>query len=513
MFVLSRWIQKRRERRQLIKETEAREAERRTQREKRDNQQAQALLLTFYELQRTMDPLIATQVYNNRFCPLTGRLPEELILGMLDFLSDDAVALQCLRIVSRTFFRLLDYQSDFWRDEWYRNGPRSLDRTAFYLHNVQRLQFRRLLQRDGRCDNCKRYNDRYAQTSFALFDHCKFQQRQFYRPGTNSALYGTCYCDACYCLHDVCQFSSPWKYQPKRRCLGQQGSVQLCEHVQITWASIEAHIDGWRRQQQRRGGDWQACLNSFNIECHDASHDTRCTVSEVSTWPRARLRTDTLRPDIVALSLEWIPHSRIDTLDLTTDGRIPASELRALFQRLRRLGPADTLYPPYRSGALPEMAYFSPSSPLGPFIYYKTGKDDKTGHPASFPPLPSGYWPPLWDCYGLGKNGKQLMIRPHYVRGAGGTGISFQCLVVSYEKDVMVCKTSAMTDPTVKIIPTNQWLHAMDTDTYPHPQAANIRPQCRDETCSNYYRRPNRYCTCSLWPDSHHVRRYSSSSK
>ncbi len=39
-----------------------------------------------------MDPLIAVQVYNNRFCPF-GRLPEELLLQILDVLDDDAVTL------------------------------------------------------------------------------------------------------------------------------------------------------------------------------------------------------------------------------------------------------------------------------------------------------------------------------------------------------------------------------------------------------------------------------------
>ncbi|KAJ4366840.1 hypothetical protein N0V83_007368 [Neocucurbitaria cava] len=386
MFVFSVWLRKRREERQLIKEIEAREAERRIQQEKQDNeieareaemgiqrekrndQQAQALLLTLYELQRTMDPLIAAQVYNIRFCPLISRLPEELLM---------------------------------------------------------------------------------------------------------------------------CQ----------------QGSVQLCEHIQITWASIKAHIDGWR-QQQRGGGDWQACFDSFNIECHDASHDTRCTASEAPTWPRARLGTGTFDSSIVVLNLEWEPHSRIDALALTADGRMPAPELRALFQRLRTLEPADTLCPPCRPGALPEMAFFSPYSRTGRFVYYKTGGLYEIGPPRTpLSPLPP-YSLLVWhDYHGRGKNGKKLDIRPHYPTDAGGTGISSQCLVVSYEKDVMICKTTAMTDSAVKIIPTDHWLHAMDTQTYPHPQASHIRPQCRNVTCRNYYRTRKDEHACPAWTSADDVYR------
>src|SRR5262245_39652516 len=148
MMILLRWIRKRREERQLIKEIEACETERRIQRERRDNQQAQALLLALYELQRVMDPLVAVQVYNSCYCPLISRLPEELLLCIIDFLSDDVVALQCLRIVSRTFLHLLDRRSAVWRDEWYRDTWTSTRGNAFCLHNALRLRFRRLLQRD-----------------------------------------------------------------------------------------------------------------------------------------------------------------------------------------------------------------------------------------------------------------------------------------------------------------------------------------------------------------------------
>lgn len=469
----------------VLREMTAGKTERLIQREQRDSQQARALSLTLRELQQSMDPLIAAQFYNNRFCPLF-RLPEELLLHILSFLADDPVTLHCLQAVSRTFLRLLHRKSNIWRDEWYIDPTDWRRAQTRFLKVHLKRPFRLVLQRDGRCDNCRRWNHA---SPFRPFDECKFDLRQGW------PVYMEVHCGPCDTLHDVRQFS---KYNEElwfdsQPCLGQEGSVQLCEHVQIRWASIAAHIDDWRRQHRGKG-DWEACLDSFNIECRHASHDTRCTASEAPTWPRARLRTATgfSKGHVVVLSLEWAPHSRIDSLNLTTDGRIPAHELRARFQRLRQLGPAETLYPPCRPGALPELACISASCP---FIYYRTGQDGETAPPL----LPFGW--SLWSyCksilidHGTVLGGRTLDITPHYLKNAGDTGISSQCLVARYVQNIPVCTTTAMMDPTIKIIPNDRWLHAMDTDTYPHPQACGLRPQCRDETCVNYYRRRKDYC-------------------
>jgi hypothetical protein len=109
MFALLRWIRKRQGYCPL-KDPKTRGDNQQTL-EKQEQQQAQ-MLLALHELQRTMDPLVAAQVYNNRFSPL-ARLPEELLLLILESLSDDAPTLHCLRIVSRTFFRLT-YQPRVW---------------------------------------------------------------------------------------------------------------------------------------------------------------------------------------------------------------------------------------------------------------------------------------------------------------------------------------------------------------------------------------------------------------
>lgn len=70
-------------------------------------------VFTLRNLQRSMDPLLAAQVYNSRQSSL-GRLPEKLLLIVLHYLEDDLLALYCLQRVSGTF-RLLIYEPSIWK--------------------------------------------------------------------------------------------------------------------------------------------------------------------------------------------------------------------------------------------------------------------------------------------------------------------------------------------------------------------------------------------------------------
>lgn len=128
MRIFWRFFCKRYEAHQLIEEArerEAHETERQIQTKIRDDRQAQALLLTLDGLQRAMDPLTVAQVYNNRFCPLISRLPEELLLRVCDFLYYDIAAQLCLGIVSRTFLRLLNAEPIYF-------GTRTIIRGEIY---------------------------------------------------------------------------------------------------------------------------------------------------------------------------------------------------------------------------------------------------------------------------------------------------------------------------------------------------------------------------------------------
>jgi len=150
------------------------------------------------------------------------------------------------------------------------------------------------------------------------------------------------------------------------------------------------------------------------------------------------------------------------------------------------------------------MAFFSPSSHVGQCVYYSMGVHDEIGaSPGSLPTLPSNSWLVLSNRHGRGKNGQQVDIRPHCPTDNDRTGISSQCLVLKYQKDISICERITMIMPTFwKVLPTDSWLHAVDIDTCPHPQAIQIKikPQCRDVACFNYYRRLKDCFRCKYRP-------------
>ncbi|KAL7936005.1 hypothetical protein V8C35DRAFT_333198 [Trichoderma chlorosporum] len=422
---------------------------------------------TLSDLQLTMDPLLAAQIYNDNHSPLC-RLPDELLLRILHCLGHDILSIYCLRRVSRSFRRLVN-EPDIWKYMLLplsqRFWPRS--ESPWNLPPEQRKQLRQRLQRDNMCPKCKLWCDVpvkgwFKQISQALNlaqlgryrtygGHCKFG----FEPWDNARPQ----CSVCNNQGAQETFSSSSRNhhdEGGQRCLGCQGAVQLCEHINIYWATIEAHITDWQR---RRPGDWQACFDDFSVECQDPSHDTRCTAEEAPTWPRARLQFAELCPDLVILLLEWKPHSGLDTFTPTADGRALASEMRALFRKYRQ-GPADILFPSYPSNPLPEMACFGPATCN--CLRYDNGVDE--GPSAVDRPKIASFlhkdWP--FGCrahhyysrdHGSGRNGQQVQMSEHW-------------------------PTSTYRD---KVKPTHPWFHAMNPDTYSRPIAGHELPLCKDK--------------------------------
>ncbi|KAL2132339.1 hypothetical protein VTI74DRAFT_3943 [Chaetomium olivicolor] len=179
------------------------------------------------DLECTMDPQIAGQVYNRRYSCLY-RLLDELLLSILHCLGDDLVSLLCLRHVSQRF-RCLISEPCIWRYTPF-PAPQKYANTEdhYVMPTDQRKQLQRHLQTDGMCDLCKLW------------------------------------CDV-----PVEGFWKKWEQ-----------SVNLQPHLSYILDS-----------RQRRPEDWQACLAHFAIECRHASHDTRCNPHETPTWPRASLQT------------------------------------------------------------------------------------------------------------------------------------------------------------------------------------------------------------------------------
>lgn len=460
---------------------------------KHEQQEQPRILPTLSDLQRIMDPLIAAQVYNNNYGPLC-RLPDELLLRILHGLGDDILTLYCLRRVSRSFRRLIN-EPDIWKHMLLPLSDRFRYTTEAYwsLPVDLKKHLRQRLQSDGMCDRCKLWCDVPVNGWFRQIIQASNLDVNRYR------VYGTCkfgfgflpgsrpHCDACGSYQvSSSPSSSHQRHKRERRCLACEGAVQLCEHVHISWATIEAHITDW---QQRKPGDWQACYDDFDVACQDPSHDTRCMAEEAPTWPRTRLQSAASDQNLVVLNLEWKPHSGPDAFTRTPDGRAPASEPRELFRRYRK-GPAGTLFPSYPSTSLPEMACFDPTKCS--CLHYEKGDNkrpsviDLSKHASFFRnDWPSGCRALHFYCrgHGYGRNGERIDMTKHWPSNS-------VCLVIAYQRDVLVChKTDSN-----KFKPTHEWFHAMDPSTHPRPSANHALPLCRDKDCMNYYRRPKSIC-------------------
>lgn len=443
-----------------------------------------------------VDPLVAARDYNIKNSRLAS-LPDDILLLILDSIGDDVLTLYSLRRVSQVFRRII-YEPRIWR---HMRTSTSLER-YWYLSEDDRLRLKLHLQRDGMCEDCmfwcefrgnrlsrKSIQDQELNSSRLREDSgCKFN--------SGSDPLRRLHCSPCGTHHDPHAFSSPHQ-DPGRQtqdmgCLGRQGAVQLCEHVHLSWSDIESHIAQWEKDRPRPwpGKTWKSCLAQFKLECHDPSHDTRCTEDGIPSWPQARLQVHDLGKPTVVLTLEWKPHSGLHVPRHNTDGRTPAEQLRRLFRR-QRDGPAAILFPSAPSNPLPEMTCYNTSSCR--CVYYEGGAAGKTATSERSPNQgrPCAY-PHYFDRISFGTRSERLHMAKHWPCGEGGPA----CLVTAYQRFIPLF--SARPDGAVN--PSHAWFHAMDPDTYPRP-ASHVLPLCRNIGCMNYFKRPKVF-RCDGWPST-----------
>ncbi|KAK4132659.1 hypothetical protein BT67DRAFT_75097 [Trichocladium antarcticum] len=467
------------------------------------NRQREQRFAMLHHLQRTMDPLIAAQVYNNQHSTLY-RLPDELLLLVLRSLGRDPVALCCLRRVSRRFRQLVNEPSVR------RYIPMSCFNRGFESPHTMackdKQQLRRHLQTDGMCDKCKLWCNvpvrgwsRKVTQSFNSCKQrwipcrCKFECDLYSRHGPQF------HCSACNMHHIDSAFSRAsfsLDRRTERRCLGYEGRIRLCRHVGIGWSAVEDHIAKWRTGKLTT---WEAWLDDFNIECRHPSHDTGCSYGGAPTWPRARLRNRKWHgePDTVVLSLEWSAHSGdTDAFRWTAAGRPFASDLRTLFRKFRQQGPVEALTPMYPSGDLLEMVCFDPNKCR--CLHYQGNKqgdlekwdmaDGPQQGPKSFlchdcpvdhrfsPGYRRGLTWAIWMCQ-------------HWPKGP----LAAPCLITTYRYRVKVCDKGILTDTgNPRAYPPHGWFHALDPDACPRPPG-HLLPLCKERHCMNHYKRPRTY--------------------
>ncbi|KAK0703394.1 hypothetical protein B0T26DRAFT_731152 [Lasiosphaeria miniovina] len=398
------------------------------------------MLLTLREMESTgMDPLIAALVYNMKHSPI-HRLPDELVLQVLRCIGDDPLTMLCLRRVARRFRRIID-EPEIWKVM--RMGPSWTSRIwiSECLCSLPKDVGDELLPRiymDGMCDEC------------------------ILQPGVPN----------------------------KGGWLQRRG---MCQHVNISWADIEPYISKW--QQQQNSHDGQVCLDGFRSECRDPSHDMRCRAKGAPTWPRASLNAESQPPNCVELLFEWTPPSGFGVVSLTPEGRMPASEVRRLFQRHRQ-GAADIIFPSRPHLPLPEMACFNFAGCQ--CLLYETGGDQSLilARPSkrtrqifrrdSFSPCPASH--SFGRCHGSYFFGEHVTMR----RSCSQIQPDSVCLVAYYSRSITV-HTSVNRKSGIAVTPGPDWYHAVDPDLSPSSLQGLPKMLCRDKSCINYYRSPSSF--------------------
>ena len=255
------------------------------------------------------------------------------------------------------------------------------------------------------------------------------------------------FCEICDAYHNIFQIPpKKWRFlgqERPRRCLGQQGCVSLCDHVQLIWGQITAHIRSWQLKSDSSLADsWRECLDSFQVECHHPDHDTRCTLDIEPTWPQARLRAKSWSYEgsyEIYLSKTWVPHRPLRAA-LGSETNILAEQMRKHFRQIRSQGPADILYPLSRSGNLPEMNGCGPSSQLSTLVDYgadgqnldEDGSGSDRSNQDAIEVLQTGWWKSRCFSYrGSSCAHRTLEVDTHELVPKASC-LTSHCLIVKY---------------------------------------------------------------------------------
>jgi hypothetical protein len=435
-------------------------------------------------------------------------LPEELLVLIIEAIrdADDAVAMHCLRCVSGKFMRLTE-PLWVWKPSWYlcsiRNRPR--DGRFWMLKWHYREQLESLLLMDGMCQPCAEWTEAHKDPDSR---RCPFRS-----PGHDARGIPTetsrLYCNACDAYHDSQQFSPANLHDSGSRiCLGQQGSVKLCEHVHITWASIQAHIETWRRKHMEdpEDDDLQRCINDYVLDCRHPSHDVRCYQTDVPTWPRAQFysyKSGGAHARYVDLEITWESHLRVDVSPDGSTGRVPELFLQEGFEELRARGPAIVLFAAgrpregtARSGNLnlSEMLAFGARSAVHRVVVsddMRKGLLPRTRPDTTDSSVGPGHSMSIWRWYG--KRGRSRIACRDMTQSSlsiyddpGDLVPDCFCVRSRYSYRLVLFPAAGVLLSTEKLSPSDGWLHSMALETYEFPQGWHVRPMCENQTCRHY---------------------------
>lgn len=485
------------------------------------------------ESAESVDPLLAACVHNKEFSLLL-KLPDEILLAILQFLRSDIRDIYYIRRVCRRLRCLTEdktLEPGLFCDPQVLRGSHMLHRDRFTSKENNRMPFGVLpwdsmpefvatIRKQTLCEQCQIAHQGRIRPHVCVFVEAPMK---------------FIYCAGCNTHHTRNAFSHTQRRRnsENRICIGREGRLQLCEHVSISWADIEAHLAMSSREK-----DVFKALADFHIVCKHPSHNFACkstsrlAPSEVScndhTRPCARLQVDRYSPmrhaTSIWLVLCWKPYSSSKILTAPENGQIEATRLRELYDEYGK-NAARFIVPGPSQNPTPEMLCFDPDRCS--HILYRNGKSPQASlNDRLCNPHPLSRNGPITRTeIGLDEDHQDpsrftgLGWTDHYVefkesRGQSGIYVyecdekhndqdSTRCLMTSYRRTILLSYID-IRNPTARN-PGHQWFHAIDQDSYPSIQAEGgvwskvrayfddktiSRPRCRDVACRNYYQSP-----------------------
>lgn len=288
------------------------------------------------------NPLIAAALHNATHSLLL-RLPEELLLQIMETLLHYPTAIQCLRRTSRVFLRL--YCSSVFG---HTHNPFISPRVQRQLwlepsethYRRQRSQLLQLLDRDteGYCNTC-----RSRRTAFSW----KYRLR--------ALLEDRLWCIGCSRTHPRVLFSPKERKHYARVCIGREGYVRLCEHKTLNWSDVGTIAPLVAEERHPSAYHIVTCDHESHYpQCHN---DSQAGIFTANSIIKPQARVVHVRGRLETLVMEWQGHLLIDT---PANQATSPSSVHQQLQKWRK-GAAISIAPILAPGRLPEMNCFDPN--------------------------------------------------------------------------------------------------------------------------------------------------------
>ena len=301
-----------------------------------------------------MHPIMAAAFHNRTKSPL-GRLPDTILIKIMEL--SDIVANECLRRCSRTFLRLSPVAfPERFSDS--RDNPWPVSKRERLPEEKEALLA--LVAKDEYCSNCSaaRRSPNWANRVLDL---------------TRTYLH----CSGCRADHPACLFSATERDHPQsaRICIGHEGRLRLCQHVEVAWSEIckmsedmlhcgteegsgELLIQCDRRQHAKTLSDRGSIWTAFQkFPCRNHTEDSESENDNVFPYPAILCSFETQRDRrVFEVATIWSGHL---SMRMRSDGHYHAADFEKGLETLYE-HEGKFICPSLSPGPLPGSTFCNP---------------------------------------------------------------------------------------------------------------------------------------------------------